>query len=157
MIPMPDGIELAATLYLPPDGGSSPVPALFEFLPYRKDDAMLARDYDLYSYMTQHGYAGARVDIRGTGRSEGELPAGEYTEQEQLDAEAVDRLAGRSAVVHRRRRDVGDLLGRVQRHPVGRAQAPRAQGDHRRATHRTTCSTTTCTTSTGCCTSMSTR
>jgi len=89
MIPMADGIELAATLYLPPDGGTTPVPALFEFLPYRKDDAMLARDYDLYSYMTQHGYAGARVDIRGTGRSGGELPAGEYTEQEQVDAEAV--------------------------------------------------------------------
>jgi uncharacterized protein len=89
MIPMPDGIELAATLYLPPDGGASPVPALFEFLPYRKDDAMLARDFDLYSYMTRHGYAGARVDIRGTGRSGGELPAGEYTEAEQLDAEAA--------------------------------------------------------------------
>src|SRR5215472_11366133 len=89
MIPMPDGIELAATLYLPPDGSASQVPALFEFLPYRKDDAMLARDYDLYSYMTQHEYAGARVDIRGTGRSGGKLPAGEYTEQEQLDAEAV--------------------------------------------------------------------
>src|SRR5215469_134755 len=89
MIPMPDGIELAATLYLPPDGSASQVPALFEFLPYRKDDAMLARDYELYCYMTQHGYAGARVDIRGTGRSGGKLPAGEYTEQEQLDAEAV--------------------------------------------------------------------
>jgi uncharacterized protein len=89
VIPMPDGIELAATLYLPPDGGASPVPALLEFLPYRKDDAMLARDYDLYSYMTQHGYAGARVDIRGTGRSGGQLPAGEYTEQEQVDAEAA--------------------------------------------------------------------
>src|SRR5215469_6559606 len=89
LIPMPDGIELAVTLYLPADGGASRVPALFEFLPYRKDDAMLARDYDLYSYMTQHGYAGARVDIRGTGRSGGELQAGEYTEQEQLDAEAA--------------------------------------------------------------------
>jgi uncharacterized protein len=89
MIPMPDGIELAVTLYLPPDGGVSRVPALLEYLPYRKDDAMLARDYELYFYMTQHGYAGARVDIRGTGRSGGQLPAGEYTEQEQLDADAV--------------------------------------------------------------------
>jgi uncharacterized protein len=88
-IPMPDGIELAVTLYLPPDGGVSRVPALLEYLPYRKDDAMLARDYELYAYMTQHGYAGARVDIRGTGRSGGELPGGEYTEQEQLDADAV--------------------------------------------------------------------
>jgi predicted acyl esterase len=88
-IPMPDGIELAATLYLPPDGGGSQVPALLEFLPYRKDDAMLARDYNLYSYVTRYGYAGARVDIRGTGRSGGELPPGEYAEQELLDAEAA--------------------------------------------------------------------
>jgi uncharacterized protein len=93
-IPVRDGIELAATLYLPaapaagaPDAG--PVPALLEYLPYRKDDAMLVRDYELYSYLTRHGYAGARVDIRGTGASGGELPDGEYSEQEQRDAEDV--------------------------------------------------------------------
>src|SRR5262245_45232878 len=39
--------------------------------------------------MTSHGYAGARVDIRGTGSSGGDLPEGEYTEQEQRDAEDV--------------------------------------------------------------------
>jgi putative CocE/NonD family hydrolase len=39
--------------------------------------------------MTAHGYAGARVDIRGTGNSGGDLPEGEYTEQEQQDAEDV--------------------------------------------------------------------
>jgi putative CocE/NonD family hydrolase len=82
-----DGTELAVTLYLPP--GGEPVPALLEYLPYRKDDAMLARDHGLYAYLTRHGYAGARVDIRGTGASGGELSAGEYTEQEQLDAEDV--------------------------------------------------------------------
>ena len=89
MIPLPDGISLAVTLYLPPDADSAPVPAILEYLPYRKDDQMLARDYDLYGYLIAHGYAGARVDIRGTGRSEGALPEGEYTEQEQADAEAV--------------------------------------------------------------------
>jgi predicted acyl esterase len=88
-IPMPDGIPLAVTLYLPPGTATTPVPALLEYLPYRKDDAMLARDYGLYAYMADSGYAGARVDIRGTGRSGGRLPEGEYTEQEQLDAEAV--------------------------------------------------------------------
>ena len=88
-IPMPDGVPLAVTLYLPPGTATTPVPALLEYLPYRKDDAMLARDYGLYAYMADSGYAGARVDIRGTGRSGGELPEGEYTEQEQLDAEAV--------------------------------------------------------------------
>ena len=88
-IPMPDGIELAATLYLPDDVAAGPVPALLEYLPYRKDDAMLARDHDLYAYMARSGYAGARVDIRGTGRSGGSLPGGEYTETEQRDAETV--------------------------------------------------------------------
>ncbi len=89
-IPVRDGTELAATLYLPdlPDGGPA-VPVLLEYLPYRKDDGMLARDYGLYAYMTRHGYAGARVDIRGTGRSGGTLPEGEYTETEQRDAEDV--------------------------------------------------------------------
>ncbi len=88
-IPMPDGVELAVTLYLPADVGTATVPVLLEYLPYRKDDAMLARDHGLYWYMAEHGYAGARVDIRGTGRSGGQLPSGEYTEQEQLDAEVV--------------------------------------------------------------------
>jgi uncharacterized protein len=86
-IPVRDGTELAATLYLPADG--APVPVLLEYLPYRKDDAMLARDYELYAYMTRRGYAGARVDIRGTGGSGGDLPEGEYTETEQRDAEDV--------------------------------------------------------------------
>jgi uncharacterized protein len=89
LIPMPDGVNLAATQYLPADGGAGQVPVLLEYLPYRKDDAMLSRDYELYAYMTRHGYAGARVDIRGTGSSGGELPEGEYTEQEQRDAEEV--------------------------------------------------------------------
>ncbi len=89
LIPMPDGVTLAVTLYLPPDFAVTPVPALLEYLPYRKDDAMLARDYGLYAYIAEHGYAGARVDIRGTGSSGGQLPSGEYSEQEQLDAEAV--------------------------------------------------------------------
>ena len=86
-IPVRDGTELAATLYLPAD--PTLVPALLEYLPYRKDDAMLARDYELYAHVTRHGYAGARVDIRGTGGSGGELPDGEYSEQEQRDAEDV--------------------------------------------------------------------
>jgi uncharacterized protein len=93
-IPMRDGVELAATLYLPTDvcsgtSGGVPVPVLLEYLPYRKDDGMVVRDYGLYDYMTRHGYAGARVDIRGTGASAGELPDGEYSEQEQRDAEDV--------------------------------------------------------------------
>ena len=29
---------------------------------------MLARDHELYCYLAARGYAGARVDIRGTGQ-----------------------------------------------------------------------------------------
>jgi predicted acyl esterase len=87
-ITMPDGVRLAATLYLPPDADTVPVPVVLEYLPYRKDDSA-GRNLELNSYLTRRGIAGARVDIRGTGNSEGELPEGEYTEQEQRDAESV--------------------------------------------------------------------
>jgi uncharacterized protein len=95
-IPMPDGVRLAVTLYLP-DRGDGPWPVILEYLPYRKDDWTLQRDLTLYPYVVDRGYVGARVDIRGTGRSEGRLPDGEYSEQEQRDAvEVIDWLAGRT-------------------------------------------------------------
>ena len=80
-IEMPDGVRLAATLYLP-DQGDGPWPAVLEYLPYRKDDWTLRRDLTLYPYLADRGYVGARVDIRGTGRSQGRLPDGEYSERE---------------------------------------------------------------------------
>jgi uncharacterized protein len=85
---MPDGVRLAATLYLP-DEGQGPWPAILEYLPYRKDDWTLPRDLALYPFVVDQGYAGARVDIRGTGASEGTLPDGEYSEQEQADGMEV--------------------------------------------------------------------
>jgi uncharacterized protein len=88
MIPMPDGVRLAATLYMPP-GRSEDLPVVLEYLPYRKDDGMLERDLGLYPYLVSRGYVGARVDIRGTGRSEGRLPESEYSEREQLDGVEV--------------------------------------------------------------------
>ncbi|MGH2677309.1 MAG: CocE/NonD family hydrolase [Actinomycetota bacterium] len=87
-IPMPDGVRLAATLYLP-DQGRGPWPAILEYLPYRKDDWTLRRDLELYPSVVDEGYVGARVDIRGTGASQGTLPDGEYSEREQVDGVAV--------------------------------------------------------------------
>jgi uncharacterized protein len=88
-IPMPDGVKLAADLYLPAGGKRTDrFPVLLEYLPYRKTESR-GRDYSLYSYFVRRGYAVARVDIRGTGNSEGRLIAYEYTEQEQADGEAV--------------------------------------------------------------------
>ena len=89
-IPMSDGVRLAATLYLPAGAGPDDrFPPLLEYLPYRKDDAMFQRDYDLYASMVPRGFVGARVDVRGTGASEGVVPDREYSEQEHRDGEEV--------------------------------------------------------------------
>jgi len=89
-IPMPDGVRLAVTLYRPASAGTEGrFPALLEYLPYRKDDQMAGRDFDLYSYPVPRGYVGARVDVRGTGASEGVVPESEYSEQEWTDGQAV--------------------------------------------------------------------
>ncbi len=89
-IPMPDGVRLAATLYMP-DGAkpSERFPALLEYLPYRKDDGTAARDYPIHCYFARRGYVSVRVDIRGFGASEGVPTDREYSEQEQLDGEQV--------------------------------------------------------------------
>ena len=88
--PMKDGVRLAATLYMPanPKAGEH-FPALLEYLPYRKDDDEAVRDYGTHTYFARRGYVGARVDIRGFGRSEGTPPDREYSAQEQQDAEEV--------------------------------------------------------------------
>jgi predicted acyl esterase len=88
-IPMPDGVRLAADLYLPRGGASGErFPVLLEYLPYRKTESRGYR-YSLFSYFVERGYVVARVDIRGTGNSEGQLVDYEYTEQEQKDGEEV--------------------------------------------------------------------
>jgi len=89
-IPMPDGVQLAATLYMPADlRPGERVPALLEYLPYRKDDDTALGDYGKHAYFARHGYVGARVDIRGFGASGGTPPAREYSQQEQADGEHV--------------------------------------------------------------------
>jgi putative CocE/NonD family hydrolase len=87
-IPLPDGARLAARIWLPEDAERSPVPAVLEYLPYRKRDFTRARDEPMHSYVAGHGYAAVRVDIRGSGDSEGVL-TDEYSVAEQVDALAV--------------------------------------------------------------------
>jgi putative CocE/NonD family hydrolase len=84
-IPLHDGTRLAARIWLPRDAEQRPVPALLEYLPYRKRDGTHERDALTHPYLAGHGYAGVRVDIRGTGESEG-LLYDEYTRQEHDDA-----------------------------------------------------------------------
>jgi uncharacterized protein len=89
-IPMPDGIRLSATLYMPDNAKPGDIfPALLEYLPYRKDDSTAARDYPVHAWFAARGYVSVRVDIRGFGTSEGVPTNREYSEQEQLDGEQV--------------------------------------------------------------------
>src|SRR5262245_52103453 len=92
-IPLSDGIRLSATVWLPEMAADSPVPAILEYLPYRKSDATAIDDSVRHPYFAGHGYASVRVDIRGTGDSEGIL-LDEYHPQEQDDALEVLRWLG---------------------------------------------------------------
>ena len=75
---MPDGIRLAAKLWLPEDAERDPVPAILEYVPYRKREGTRTYDQGSHMYWAGHGYACLRLDIRGTGDSEG-LITDEYT------------------------------------------------------------------------------
>ncbi len=83
-IPMRDGTRLAARLWLPVNADDDPVPAIMEYIPYRKRDLTRLRDSLMHPYMAGHGYACLRVDLRGAGDSEGVLED-EYLEQELID------------------------------------------------------------------------
>lgn len=87
-IPMPDGARLAARIWRPADSLTAPVPAILEYLPYRKRDFMRSRDEPMHRYYAMAGYASMRVDLRGSGDSDGVM-TDEYTQQELDDALAV--------------------------------------------------------------------
>lgn len=85
---MPDGVRLAARLWLPENAENAPVPAILEYIPYRKRDGTAVRDALTHPWFAGQGYACIRVDMRGNGESEG-LMHDEYLEQEHSDALAV--------------------------------------------------------------------
>lgn len=92
-IVLSDGTRLSARVWMPKDAGSNPVPAILEYLPYRKRDGTNARDELTHPYFAEHGYACLRVDMRGSGDSQG-LMEDEYTEIELSDAcEIIDWIA----------------------------------------------------------------
>ncbi len=87
-IPTSDGTRLAARLWRPVSADAEPVPGIVEMIPYRKRDLTAKRDSVHHPYMAGHGYACLRVDLRGSGDSEGVLKD-EYLEQELCDVEEV--------------------------------------------------------------------
>ncbi|MEC8980165.1 MAG: CocE/NonD family hydrolase [SAR324 cluster bacterium] len=87
-INMPDGCRLSARIWLPDNAEKEPVPAIMEYIPYRKNDGTALRDSLYHPYFAGHGYAAIRVDMRGSGDSEGVM-LDEYLAQELDDAVSV--------------------------------------------------------------------
>lgn len=83
-IPMPDGTRLAARIWVPSEAERRPVPCIFNYCPYFARLFTRVEDDARFSWFARHGYACVRVDIRGSGDSEG-LPQDEYVRQEQDD------------------------------------------------------------------------
>lgn len=98
LIPMRDGTSLAADLYVPgaagggPDLPELPMPVVMDYIPYRKDEVDPAAMRH-YLELPRNGYVVARVDIRGTGGSEGQA-VDEYVAGEQQDGyDAIEWIA----------------------------------------------------------------
>ena len=89
-IPMRDGVVLAARIWLPEGARDAPVPAILEYIPYRKNDHTAQRDSLMHRYFAGHGHACIRVDLRGSGDSDGIL-ADEYLQIELDDGVEVLR------------------------------------------------------------------
>jgi len=85
-IEMPDGVRLASRLWRPVTDAQ--VPAILEYIPYRKADMVRARDERNHPFFAAHGYACIRVDMRGSGDSEGHM-ADMYAPAELDDARQV--------------------------------------------------------------------
>jgi len=76
-IPVSDGLELSANLWLPvarDDAAEERFPAILEMIPYRKDDWRANSDESRGRYLAARGYAFCRLDVRGTGSSPGTAP-----------------------------------------------------------------------------------
>ena len=122
LIPMEDGVVLAADLYVPKTAAvGSRYPVLLEYLPYRKDESR-ARNVELYGYFTDRGYIVARVDIRGTGRAEVNNTLW-YSEIELADGETVIDWLSRQPWSSGKCRHVWYLVGWFQCYPNGHTPA----------------------------------
>jgi uncharacterized protein len=83
-IELADGCRIAVRMWLPADAIDDPVPAVLEAHPYRKSDCTAPTDESRHRYVAEQGYVSVRMDLRGSGDSDGIL-ADEYLPQEQTD------------------------------------------------------------------------
>lgn len=92
-ITMSDGVKLSSRIWFPIVENNKKLPAILEYIPYRKNDGTRARDEPMHGYFAGHGYVVVRVDMRGSGESDGILHD-EYLLQEQDDAlEVIDWIS----------------------------------------------------------------
>jgi uncharacterized protein len=94
LVPLSDGVQLAADLYRPEAGG--PWPAILTFIPYHKDGRGGRLDVEAVNrYFAARGYAALTVDFRGLGNSGG-VNRQPFDPQEAKDGhEVVEWVAAR--------------------------------------------------------------
>lgn len=86
LIPMDDGVRIAATVAFPSEDGQTPLPGPFPVVlsmtPYSRNGVC-----GCYapSFWATHGMVGAVADVRGTGGSEGNLEANFFSPREARD------------------------------------------------------------------------
>jgi uncharacterized protein len=95
-IPVRDGLELSANLWLPRPGIDDPgerFGVILEMIPYGKDNWRRNADVARGAWLASRGFALCRLDVRGTGSSPG-VAIDEYTVEETHDGyDAVEWLA----------------------------------------------------------------
>ena len=98
-IPVRDGLEMAANLWLPKPRGDRPgepretFPAILEMIPYGKDSWRRNGDTGRGEWFAARGFALCRLDVRGTGGSPG-IATDEYEDDQTHDGyDAVEWLA----------------------------------------------------------------
>jgi len=95
-VPVRDGLELAANLWLPRPRAERPgerFPAVLEMIPYGKDSWRRNSDTGRGEWFAARGFALCRLDVRGTGGSPG-VALDEYLDDQTADGyDAVEWLA----------------------------------------------------------------
>ena len=107
-----DGVNIAVAVYLPKDAGR--YPTLFAASPYRFDNNLLPptpqflwRETGPIEWYLDHGYAFVHMDVRGTGRSDGDFRfLGQQGAARLLRRDRVDRAAAMVRRQGRRHRAV---------------------------------------------------
>lgn len=147
-IPLRDGHRVAARVWRPV-GEVGPLPAVLEYIPYRKRDLTRGRDSVNHPYLAAHGYVCLRVDLRGSGDSDGVI-VDEYREQELSDAEDVIAWAAEQDWCDGNVGMMGISWGGFNSLQVAARQPLRSRRSSARRRRRTSTSTT-CTTWAAAC------